>query len=208
MTEEKSMLRCTVRKFVSVTHKALKWGSITGVFILVIGAMGWIGWSIRDQISAGWQTFVSVCAGAVGLILGPIAAVPWYAWVVLAIPCAMLGYSFLWCVARELRDEDWKSDIAANVAVFNCVTLTIGISVSCVSIGRFFVSNLSPKIGEPLGMIAPGIGILFILAGVASCGVVPWWVDHSVDDPTSSCSRILYFLGAWWNSRKRMKDNH
>jgi hypothetical protein len=38
-----------------------------------------------------------------------VFAIPWYIYVVAAIPIAYFWYGILWCIARKLTEDDWKS---------------------------------------------------------------------------------------------------
>jgi len=44
--------------------------------------------------------------------------IPWYGYVLGGIPAVYIGYLFVWCVARELTEDDWESQCANGPAIF------------------------------------------------------------------------------------------
>jgi len=136
--EDKSLLKCTIKKSADVLKKVVLYGSyvITAITAIVIIYFG---------ITMIWEPLVKIISGGITtiwLILTPIGIfllmIPWYVYVggvaVLAIPV----YSLLWCIARELTDEDWKSDSAKNITVlalalaFAVITLAIAITLAAI----------------------------------------------------------------------------
>ena len=90
-----SLLRCTLKKSEQVFTKVILLVSYAIVALALIGC--------------GYLLFT-------GVLIPIIVAIPWYYYVagiaILAIPV----YSFLWCIARELTDEDWESGEAKALA--------------------------------------------------------------------------------------------
>lgn len=108
MTEiekDASLLRCTLKKSWSVFGKVLKYGTyLVGAIVAIVFAFyGAI--AIYELVTPGlasvWQFMV---------------AVPWYYYVGIVGVAAIPVYSALWCIARDLTEEDWKSDAAKNSA--------------------------------------------------------------------------------------------
>ena len=117
--ENKSLLRCTWNKSVDVFKKVLL--CVSG-FVVGVAAL-WIAHFIASTVV--WKPLVNLISDTISVIwliltsLGNILlAIPWYVYVgaiaLLAIPL----YSLIWCIARELTDEDWKSDEAEAYAGF------------------------------------------------------------------------------------------
>jgi len=154
--EDKSLLKCTIKKSADVLKKVVLYGSyvITAITAIVIIYFG---------ITMIWEPLVKIISGGITtiwLILTPIGIfllmIPWYVYVggvaVLAIPV----YSLLWCIARELTDEDWKSDSAKNITVlaltlaftvlalalaFAVITLAIAITLAAIVLTLALASN-------------------------------------------------------------------
>jgi len=90
-----SLLRCTVKKSQQVFAKVILLVSYAIVVLALLGC--------------GYLLFT-------GVLIPSIVVIPWYYYLagiaILAIPV----YSFLWCIARELTDEDWDSKEAKALA--------------------------------------------------------------------------------------------
>ena len=125
------LLRCTLKKSWSVLGKVLKYGACLTVMALagIFAVYGAI--SICELIVPGttnaWQFLITV---------------PWYVYVGIVVIAAIPVYSMLWCIARDLTEEDWESNAAeifvialATFAIFSTFTKPNSI---WYYIGRFF----------------------------------------------------------------------
>lgn len=172
--EDKSLIRCTVKKSASVLWKWIFGIScvivtITTVVLSYVGACG-IANALTDPTTA-----------LVTAIVQFITGIPWYwyaeAGAVLAIPV----YSFLWCVSRELTEDDWKSESANNFAVaFAAVALAVSVAFAAVALA--FVS--------------------VAFAAVAFAAVAVAFADADAVVPVTKITVWYYvfrFTGAAWN---------
>ena len=112
------LLRCWLKKSWSTSKKVGLW--LGGIAVVLIAAyVAWLG--LTSQIAAKiWAEVTGWCGAIISGILDYIAAIPplvfWGSVVVGAIIVGVLGYSLVWCVARNLQDSDWESDPAINSA--------------------------------------------------------------------------------------------
>jgi hypothetical protein len=103
-----NIIKCTIKKSISISIKLLKWGTIIGIILAAIAGVGYALWSTRDIIGSGWETVVSAWnmyaswnfsyLAQIGALL---AGIPWYVWIIIAIPSTIIGYSYLWCWTRQ-----------------------------------------------------------------------------------------------------------
>jgi hypothetical protein len=63
-----------------------------------------------------------VVAYGVMVAVALLVSIPWYYYAGAVALLVVPAYSFLWCVARDLTEEDWKSNSANNFAVFVVAT--------------------------------------------------------------------------------------
>ena len=112
------LLRCWLKKSWSTSKKVGLW--LGGIAVVLIAAyVAWLG--LTSQIAAKiWAEVTGWCGAIISGILDYIAAIPplvfWGSVVVGAIIVGVLGYSLVWCVARNLQDCDWASDTATTFA--------------------------------------------------------------------------------------------
>jgi hypothetical protein len=122
MTEinDKSLLRCTWNKSVDIFKKVLLVVSVVlfVVSLVVVSLLGLV--IIVKGLELFWTYLWTDVYYWLEIIISPVITflfgIPWYVYaggvVVLAIPV----YSLVWCIARELTDEDWKSESAKDIA--------------------------------------------------------------------------------------------
>ena len=103
--KEHSLLRCTVKKSSQVLWKVLKYGTYLAIGILAIVFAFYGAFAIYELILPGitsvWQFLITV---------------PWYVYAGIIGIAAIPVYSALWCIARDLTEEDWESNAADNFA--------------------------------------------------------------------------------------------
>jgi hypothetical protein len=120
MTEDKNLLTCTLKKSASVIKKLGFYAvcAITAVGASVLAIYG----------AAGiWSVCAESISKVIAAIISGIWSIPQYvieAPLLVKIGLAGIGvlaaigiYSFLWCIARDLTKEDWRSE-EANALVF------------------------------------------------------------------------------------------
>ena len=100
-----SLLSCTVKKSKQVLWKVLKYGTylVAGVLAIVFTFYGAM--AIYETVLP-WAT--SVCQSLI--------TIPWYVYAGIGVIAAIPIYSSVWCIARDLTEEDWKSEAATNSA--------------------------------------------------------------------------------------------
>jgi hypothetical protein len=104
-----SLLRCTVKKSIQVIKKL-------SLYVVALAALAIIGYGIY----LGLPTLTMIAGMVVDVLVSIVTvlvSIPWYYYVGAVVIAAIPTYSFIWCVARNLTDEDWNSDTAKNVAV-------------------------------------------------------------------------------------------
>ena len=81
-----NIIKCTIKKSLSVTKKLAKWTSIGAGIWVGIAIFAYLMWLIRDVLVATWSI---------------IETIPWFVWIILAIPCSIVIYSYLWCYTKQ-----------------------------------------------------------------------------------------------------------
>ena len=118
MTDEEipkdvSLLRCTLKKSQQVFAKIVLLVSYAIVALALIGCGYLLFTGVLIPIIS--PVVAAIIAG-IWTIVAVILIIPWYYYLagiaILVIPV----YSFLWCIARELTDEDWDSKEAKALA--------------------------------------------------------------------------------------------
>ena len=97
-----NLLRCAIKKTTSVVSKHILYASYMIVAIACMGIFG-VWQAISPILERLWELFVVA-----------IVSIPWYLYGIAAIAAIYFGYSLLWCMARNLTDEDWQSEKAKN----------------------------------------------------------------------------------------------
>jgi len=149
--ENKSLLRCTIKKSVTVSRKVLKYGSCIGACLFIIGVIGGWLWSVKDYVYDRFTELSELCSDM-------IVAIPWYLWVIISVPVIIIGYSYAWCISREFRRSDWESG-TATCSVFICLIAALGMiicssiiihveyfTIISFGIGIFIITTLSPVV--------------------------------------------------------------
>ncbi|MGA7833486.1 MAG: hypothetical protein WCA21_21240, partial [Terracidiphilus sp.] len=120
-----------------------------------------------------------------------IAAIPplvfWGSVIVGVIAVGVLGYSLVWCMARNLQDSDWGSDTATAIT---SAALVLALPALALALAALATSAALALIA--LALIALALAALIALA-------------TSADNPASSWYYVFRFIGAYLNYRKRMK---
>jgi hypothetical protein len=175
--EDKSLLRCTIKKSVDVFKKVVLCGLYSAVTIILITAIAAVGYLI-------WLGFNSSLATIIySSIISLLVSIPWYVYVGVIALLAIPVYSLVWCIARELTKEDWESGEAATVSIISVIAITLGIIIIIIGI---IIAISDTKTNAPailIGLSAILIGVFFLLEG----------------------PKILLFPGAYLHYRKRMK---
>jgi hypothetical protein len=119
---EKNLLTCWRKKAVSVTWKVALAASciIDGIVILALAYLG---------LSGLWSVMAGPALAVIEAGISVLFGIPWYVYAFVFFVLAIFGYSFLWRIARELTDEDWKSK-EANAFAFALATLALAFAIA------------------------------------------------------------------------------
>ena len=115
-----SLLRCVVKKSAQVVKKC-------AIVVTVLAAITIVGYGVYLLL----PVFITIA----GMIVSAIISIPWYYYVGAVAIAVIPVYSFLWCIARDLTDEDWGSGAANNAA--------FAVAVAFASIFEFPVGALA-----------------------------------------------------------------
>jgi len=128
--DDKSLLRCTWKKSADVLKKVVIYGSyvivaLTGITLAIL--------IINTTVDLIYKTVfyilstIGPCLVIISSMLTPVGIflliIPWYGYVGIVAVMVIPVYSLLWCITRELQDEDWKSDAATTLAFAVFATL-------------------------------------------------------------------------------------
>ena len=119
-----SLLRCTVKKSQQVLAKVVLLVSYAIVALALLGC-GLITGVLIPNVSP----IIAAIIEGIWKIVAVLLSIPWYYYVASVAILAIPVYSFLWCIARELTEEDWNSKEAKSVA---CVVAAVAIAVGVV----------------------------------------------------------------------------
>ena len=122
-SNDKSLLWCTIKKSADVIKKLAKYAAYAVAVVIagilsIYGAMGI--WAVaevaEDPIYKSIESITSFLSG-----------IPWYYYAGAIVIAAIPVYSFLWCVARELTEEDWESKEAENFAALALALVSLAL---------------------------------------------------------------------------------
>jgi len=172
--EQDKLLACWRKKSIDVTAKVILYAACVidtlAVGLLAILAFVWM-------YENFYPPTVDLFTGIVSLLSLIIAFVPWYVWLGVGVIVAILGYSYMWCVAREFTDEDWACEnISASVGVI-CISGGIVSIVLAYATSVFIIIYLG---GRADGLLNGTILLwlvyffIFFLIGVSFLGESKW----------------------------------
>ena len=177
--DDKSLLRCTVKKSVHVFERLF----VYIAYLIVgctIGAITYLG--VTNIL------FPSVAYGVI-VAVAFLVSIPWYYYAGAVALLAVPAYSFLWCVARDLTEEDWKSNSANNFAVF-VVPVFLAFVVSAFV---FVVATFIAFVVVSAFVFVVATFIAFVVATFIAIAAI-----ESVDKITV-VYYVFRFFGAAWN---------
>jgi hypothetical protein len=183
---DKSLLKCILKKSVHTTKKLGVFGLKAGIIVGGVALLIWGGITIIPHVL---NFLLPVVSGIFSALSSLLALVPVWVYGLIAIPAVILGYSFLWCVKRDLREEDWKSK-AANDFAF-ALTLTVFILALVV----FLAPTPIPTPIIAFASIAVAIILVFFFFFLLIFALEPVEVVTPI-------YYIFRFPGAWWHHRR------
>ena len=118
--DDKSLLRCTIKKSADVLKKVVLYGS----YIIAAIAIVYFGVAIvYFGVTKIWEPLINAISTIISFLFG----IPELFWALpLVMKLIILGivslgvigvYSLVWCIARDLEKEDWESDSAKDIAL-------------------------------------------------------------------------------------------
>ncbi len=146
MTDEKpktSILVCTLKKSVSVTKHIAKpvIGLLLCCALVLVTSWYW------DQIFSVITVVFTQLWEITKNIMFQMVAVPFWVWGIVLAVFGIVGYSYAWCVAREITEEEWyaaeKDAVVFHllVALFN-FTFTLCAVALCYCGEGLWVSDV------------------------------------------------------------------
>jgi hypothetical protein len=168
-----NIFRCAVKKTTSLWSRHILYVSyvIDGLAAAILAFYGIVGI---------WQALSPIAERLWEIVTGAIISVPWWAYVIIGIIGAYFGYSLLWCMARNLTDEDWQSEKAKKFGSDLALALALALFA--------------------LALAASALA-LFALALAASALALAASALFALAD--SNCKAVL-FIGAYLHYRERM----
>jgi hypothetical protein len=161
-----NIIKCTVKKSISTTLKILKWGSLIGIILAAVIGIGYGIWSIRDIIGSGWEAYTSWSSSIISMIGNLLAGVPWYVWIIIAIPSCIISYSYLWCYNRQNPGKIRKFLNRYGESILAlCLGLGFGGVLQILLFWTFSFWTISPE-NQALLQSYPIINYIPLLAGL------------------------------------------
>lgn len=81
-----NIIKCTIKKSLSVTKKLAKWTIISAGILAGFAVVFYFFWFIREFLEFGCSI---------------LASIPWFVWIIIGIPCSIVVYSYLWCYNNQ-----------------------------------------------------------------------------------------------------------
>ena len=183
--DDKSLLRCTIKKSADVLKKVVLYGS----YIIAAIAIVYFGVAIvYFGVTKIWEPLINAISTIISFLFG----IPELFWALpLVMKLIILGivslgvigvYSLVWCIARDLEKEDWESDSAKDIALAAFAAFA---SLAFAALALAFAS---------LAFAAFALALAFAsLAALASLA--------SLANP-----KIFLVIGAYLHYRKRTRE--
>ena len=186
MTEDKSLLKCTIRKSISVAERLVVYAAylIVGV---TIGTVAWVG------IPYLWNTIITIwnelgIPAFVMSVYSMLVSISPLVYAAISIPIGIIGYSLLWCINRELTTDDYTSDSAFVVAIVFAIAAVAVAAIAAVAVAAFVFAAFAAIV------VAIVVEIVFAAAdnpeGAAPVGFL-WYAFR--------------FFGAWYHHWRNNK---
>ena len=194
----RDLLKCTLKKSKSVLAKVVLLAAY-GVVGLTVAAIA--GYALFIALTIG-APIASDCAGVLSGVLGSIilaiVSIPWYYYAIVIAVLAIPGYSLIWCMARELTEEDWESDTAENIAP--AISFALAIALSLVLTALALALAFAPALAIALSLPALALATLaFALSLALSLAL-------ALAEKPSIWYHIFRFPGAYLHYRKRIRS--
>jgi len=145
--EDKSLLRCTIKKSADVLKKVVLYGS----YIIAAIAIVYFGVAIvYFGVTKIWEPLINAISTIISFLFG----IPELFWALpLVMKLIILGivslgvigvYSLVWCIARDLEKEDWESDSAKDIAfAFAALALALAFAFAALAFAALALPALA-----------------------------------------------------------------
>jgi hypothetical protein len=108
-----NIFRCAFKKGNAVIAKHLLWICI---LIDVLAGCGVAYLGFTNLLLPNALIAFGYTESYLGYVYGILLSIAWYWYAVTGMVVVYYGYGLVWCIARDLTEEDWKSDSATNFA--------------------------------------------------------------------------------------------
>jgi hypothetical protein len=173
LLKEPNIIRCAVKKTASVIAKHILLMSYAIVALAVI-AIGYLGFTNLALPAILWVAISA--AFYCGCVIGVLLSVAWYWYALVLISTTYFGYGFLWCVARELVDEDWRSDeadaVAAAVAAFAFAAAAFVFAAVATVAFAFAFAAFAVAVAAVAAVAVAAVAVADDYNGTSSCKIV------------------------------------
>ena len=100
-----NIVKCTIKKSISVSIKLLKWGTVVGIILAIVAGIVFGIISIWDNLVTMWNEYITWSLSILTPIEDFFTEIPWFVYVIIAIPTCVVVYSYLWCWNRQNPDK-------------------------------------------------------------------------------------------------------
>lgn len=181
MTDDKSLLRCTIVKSLHTTERLVvyvAWMVVSSAIVGCIGCIGYLG--------------IPKLVGSIGIVHSVVAtilsSIPIWVYGAASIPIVIVLCSFLWCVARNLTVCDWDSDEADSSAAIAAIATAIATAIAAAAAAAAFATAIATA--------------AFATAIVAIAAAAFAAADYNGTTP----QKIVRFVGACLHYCRRIKS--
>ena len=206
-TPDPNILRCALKKTASVVSRHILFASkavVATTAIILAGAGAIYG------TAAIWSVIGTPLTALVTATISALFAIPWYYYALAAIPVAYFGYSLVWCMARNITEDDWKSvDIEKTLALAAFTALAFAaLAVIALAPADFTALALAALVALALAALALAALAVIALASAAlafaALAFVALAALASDSNYGSPAYFVIRFIGAYRHSRKRL----
>lgn len=132
-----NLIKCTFKKSISVTKKvgmaSIILGSVFGYISLWICNL----MQIWDQLMSVIDIYSKMIFSQLYNCIEFLTSIPWFVWIIIAIPCSIIGYSGLWCYDKQ------HNGIISNKITITLIVRVIITAIILYVIGLILFSELS-----------------------------------------------------------------
>jgi hypothetical protein len=150
-----SLTVCALKKSADIITRYS--GLWTCLFVGVISILGiaLAMWQYSDQIYPFLLGGLSIIGDS---IRGIFYSIPWYVYVLIAIPVSLYTYSGLWCIQRTFRDnQGWLDINSTRIGLYSGVAIFITMIIIGASLGGLAGALICAVLGIIFGFCAQAV---------------------------------------------------